>query len=128
MEDNQYDGASVDEIRVHFEKWVDVQDMRDKNTMYRMCMVIDEESLQTLMDAPPAEERKDGLLVGGPVRFVKAVEAWPETEDDPIPGSFPGWMKCDINSLWDLWTMMVDGDEMSMSWDIINENGVYGAV
>ncbi|KAJ5456874.1 hypothetical protein N7530_012148 [Penicillium desertorum] len=66
MEDNQYDGASVDEIRVHFKKWVDVQDMRDKDTMYSMCMVIDEESLQTLMDAPPAEERKDGLFVGDP--------------------------------------------------------------
>lgn len=66
------------------------------------CVVIDEESLQTLMDAPPVEERKDRLFMGGPVRFVKVVEAWPEMEDDPIPGTFPGWMKCEIKSLWDV--------------------------
>jgi hypothetical protein len=90
-------------------------------------MVIDEESIQTLLEAPPAENRKLGRRVGGPVRFVKAVEALPEIDS---LDKFQGWMKCQINGLWPLWKMMSDGDEMRMSYDEMEENGkqVYGAI
>ncbi|CDM28316.1 unnamed protein product [Penicillium roqueforti FM164] len=44
-----FDGASIDSIRAHFEAWVDVQGQRDSFNKYRMCIVIDEECLQTLL-------------------------------------------------------------------------------
>jgi hypothetical protein len=68
----QVDGASVDEIRAHLKDWVDSQGMRDFATMHRMCIVIDEESLQTLLDAPRVGTEK----VDGSTPFVKVVEAW----------------------------------------------------
>lgn len=56
MEDPaQFQGASLDGIRTHFETWVDAQGMRDKWTKFRMCIIIDEESLQTLKDGTVAE-------------------------------------------------------------------------
>ncbi|KAJ5892339.1 hypothetical protein N7504_009030 [Penicillium tannophilum] len=44
-----FDGASTDSIRAHFEAWVDTQGQRDSFNRYRMCIVIDEECLQTLL-------------------------------------------------------------------------------
>ncbi|KAK5800399.1 hypothetical protein VI817_002611 [Penicillium citrinum] len=127
MDDRQFNGASVFDIQLHFEKWVEAQGKRDESTMYRMCMVIDDESIQTLLEAPPGENRKLGRRIGGPVRFVKVVEAFPELDS---LDEFQGWMKCEINALWPLWKMMSDGDEMRMSYDEMKGNGkqVYGAI
>lgn len=45
----QLDGVSIDSIRARFEEWVDAQGQHDKFNKYRMCIVIDEECLQTLL-------------------------------------------------------------------------------
>jgi hypothetical protein len=50
--------------------------------------------------------------------YVKVLEAWPYVDQY---GSFPEWMKCWTRALWDLWTMMCDGDEMSMTGEKIDE-------
>jgi hypothetical protein len=58
------------------------------------------------------------------VRYVKVIEAWPIIDEYD---TFPGWMKCWTRALWDLWTMMGDRAEMSMSWEKIDNfrPGVY---
>ncbi|KAE8374278.1 hypothetical protein BDV26DRAFT_284407 [Aspergillus bertholletiae] len=127
MEDaTRFDGASIDLIRAHFEGWVDAQGQRDKFNKYRMCIVIDEECLQTLLGTSvEALEQETEYHEDDTIRFVKVVEAWPELDEND--DNFPGWMKCWSRVLWDLWKMMCDGDEMSLSWDKIDDfcPGVY---
>jgi hypothetical protein len=120
MEDaTLFDGASIDSIRAHFEAWVDIQDQRDSFNKYRMCIVLDEECLQTLLGtSAEALEQETAYKKDQTKRYVKVLEAWPYVDQYD---SFPGWMKCWTRALWDLWTMMCDGDEMRMSWEIIDD-------
>ncbi|CAG7991152.1 unnamed protein product [Penicillium salamii] len=110
----QFDGASLETIRAHFETWVEAQSLRDSWTKWRMCMIIDEESLQTLKDAP-IEALEDGTLddTDKDLRYVKVLEAFPTMDKYD---TFPGWMKCWPYVLFDLWSMMGDGDEMRGSF------------
>lgn len=108
MEDAQFDGASINSIRSHLESWVEHRGMQDQLPSYRMFIVIDEESFQALLDAPPVEELIP--LRRGASHWVKLVETWPDL--DPI---FEGWMKCSLRALWNLWPVTQDGDCMRMS-------------
>ncbi|KAJ5963296.1 uncharacterized protein N7479_003172 [Penicillium vulpinum] len=72
MNHPKFDGASIDSIRTHFRLWVESQEEQGLSTQYRMCMVIDEESLQTLLDAPPPQDCSDKLMID-PTRHVKVV-------------------------------------------------------
>jgi hypothetical protein len=120
MEDaTLFDGASIDSIRAHFEAWVDIQDQRDSFNKYRMCIVLDEECLQTLLGtSAEALEQETAYKKDQTMRYVKVLEAWPYVDQYD---TFPGWTKCWTRALWDLWTMMCDGDEMRMSWEIIDD-------
>ncbi|KAJ5142748.1 uncharacterized protein N7515_001535 [Penicillium bovifimosum] len=123
----QLDGVSIDSIRARFEEWVDVQGQRDKFNKYRMCIVIDEECLQTLLGtSAEALDQETQYVRDKTVRYVKVVEAWPII-DEGDEDEFLGWMKCWSRALWDLWSMMGDGAEMSLSWDKISDfcPGVY---
>lgn len=122
----QFDGASIDSVRTHFQAWVDAQGQRDKFNQYRMCMVIDAECLQTLLGtSAEALEQETWYVWDETVRYVKVLEAWPIVDqyDD-----FPGWMKSWSRALWDLWKMMGAFSEMRSSWWRINdsEKGLYG--
>ncbi|KAE8396109.1 hypothetical protein BDV23DRAFT_144346 [Aspergillus alliaceus] len=108
IDDTQFNDASIDFLRSHFESWVEKRNMRDRFPSYRMFIVIDEESFQTLLDAPNAEESVAWQRTN---HFVKVIEAWPD--NDP---PFEGWMKCSLSGLWDLWPVMQDGDYMRMSY------------
>ncbi|KAJ5142745.1 uncharacterized protein N7515_001532 [Penicillium bovifimosum] len=117
---NRFDSRS-------FEEWVDAQGQRDKFNQYRMCIVIDEECLQTLLGtSAEALDQETQYVRDKTVRYVKVVEAWPII-DEGDEDEFPGWMKCWSRALWDLWSMMGDGAEMSLSWDKISDfcPGVY---
>jgi hypothetical protein len=46
----QFDGASIDQVRSHFEGWVNERDMADRFPDYRMFIVIDEESCQSFAE------------------------------------------------------------------------------
>lgn len=89
----QFNGASIEQVRSHFEAWANERDMADRFPSYRMFIVIDEESLQSLQDAPIPEECPLGLKhrLG---HYVKLVEAWQEPEHP-----FMGWMKCSLKGL-----------------------------
>jgi hypothetical protein len=111
----QFDGASIEQVRSHFEAWANDRDMADRFPSYRMFIVIDEESLQSLHDAPVPED----CPPGSKDRFnhyMKLVEAWQEPE---YP--FMGWMKCSLKGLWDVWRNMQDGDYMRKSYALISQ-------
>jgi hypothetical protein len=122
----QFNGASLEAIRAHFEAWVNAQGMRDNWTKWRMCMIIDEESLQTLKGTSvEALENERPENSDDELRCVKALEAFPHTDQYD---KFPGWMRCWTHALWDLWAMMGDGDEMRQLFDCIDDfpfEGVY---
>ncbi|OJJ70184.1 hypothetical protein ASPBRDRAFT_45481 [Aspergillus brasiliensis CBS 101740] len=121
----RFAGASMETVRDHFEAFVEGQNRRGLFNSDRMCIVIDEESLLTLLNASV-----EGLEAEGPshvhetTRFVKVLEAWPTVDQYD---AFPGWMKCSPRALWDLWKMMGDGEEMRNSWEDMDETdeGVY---
>ncbi|CEJ62485.1 hypothetical protein PMG11_10982 [Penicillium brasilianum] len=109
----QFDGASIEQVRSHFEAWANERHMADRFPSYRMFIVIDEESLQSLQDTPIPEECFPGSKhwLG---HYVKLVEAWQEPEHP-----FMGWMKCSLRGLWDVWRNMQDGDYMRKSYVLI---------
>ncbi|CAI7662919.1 unnamed protein product [Penicillium discolor] len=124
----QFNGVSLEAIRAHFEAWVNAQGMRDEWTKWRMCMIIDEESLQTLKGTKgtsvEALENERPENSDNELRCVKVLEPFPYMDQYD---KFPGWMKC-WNALWDLWAMMGDGDEMRRLFDCIDAfpfEGVY---
>lgn len=110
----QFDRASLETVRAQFEVWVDGQGMRDRFNKYRVCLIIDDESLQTLKDTPVENAEKDT----DELRFVKALEAFPIMDS---LDTFPGWMKCWTQTLWFLWQNMGDGDEMRKLYDMIDD-------
>jgi hypothetical protein len=122
----QFNGVSLKAIRAHFEAWVNAQSMRDDWTKWRMCMIIDEESLQTLKGTS-VEALENGRPENSDdeLRCVKVLEAFPYTDQYD---KFPGWMRCWTYALWDLWAMMGDGDEMRQLFDCIDDfpfEGLY---
>lgn len=121
----RFAGASIESVRDYFEAVVEGQGRRDFFNSDRICIIIDEESLLTLLDASVEAleaERPDHVLET--TRFVKVLEAWPIVDQYD---SFPGWMKCSPRALWDLWKMMGDGEEMRNSWEDMDDmdGGVY---
>ncbi|CAI7575832.1 unnamed protein product [Penicillium discolor] len=122
----EFNGASLEAIRAHFEAWVESQGMRDRWTKWRMCMIIDEESLQTLKGtSAEALENESPYHSDDELRCVKVLEAFPETDQYD---TFPGWMRCWTRCLWDLWMMMGDASEMRQLFDGIDDfpfEGVY---
>ncbi|KGO38176.1 hypothetical protein PEX1_073280 [Penicillium expansum] len=106
---SQFDGASIDQVRTHFKAWATGRGMLDHFPSYRIFIVIDEESFRTLQNAPLPEDLKHVQR-----HYVKVVEA---LEEDPEP-PFPGWMKCSLPGIFDLWLMMQDGDYLELSYSL----------
>ncbi|KAJ5877962.1 hypothetical protein N7455_001427 [Penicillium solitum] len=92
---SQFDGASINQLHEHFKAEATERDMLDKFPGYRMFIVIDEESFQTLQNAPLPE---DSNYEEKRRYYVKLVEA---LEVDPYE-SCPGWMKCSLPSLFEV--------------------------
>ncbi|KAJ9484814.1 hypothetical protein VN97_g8559 [Penicillium thymicola] len=112
-----FDGLSINPLGTQFEAWAEEQGRADKFPSYRMFIVVDEESFNSLQNAPiPAE-----LPTGTKRRiahYVKLVEVGQEHDHDSL---FPGWMKCSLKGLWDIWRNMQDGDYMRSSYMMVHE-------
>ncbi|GKZ72958.1 hypothetical protein AnigIFM60653_002053 [Aspergillus niger] len=77
----RFTGASIESVRDHFEAFVEGQDRRDLFNSDRMCIVIDEESLLTLLDASVEGLEAEGSThVHETTRFLKVLEAWPTVD------------------------------------------------
>jgi hypothetical protein len=95
----EFDGASIDTIRSHFQAWVEAQGKRDRFPKYSMCMAINGQCLQALTDAAPFGKDEDKEYDQLRERYVKVVEAWPQIDQFD---TFQGWMKCSVFTLFDL--------------------------
>ena len=63
-----------------------------------MCIVIDEECLQTLLGiSAEALEQETKYKRDKIKRYVKVLEVWPYVDQYD---TFPGWMKCWTRALW----------------------------
>jgi hypothetical protein len=129
VEDSQtLNGATIEDVRSHFQSWVEGQGHKDTWNKYRVCMVIDEENLQLLSEVPSAEEHAEmhGLYCVEEIRewYVKVVEAFPDPEETEGVEEYKGWMNCSIYALVRLWRCMDDGINMvDLFCDI--EDGVF---
>ncbi|CAG8123311.1 unnamed protein product [Penicillium nalgiovense] len=96
----QFNKASLEAIRAHFEAWVDAQGKRDNWNKFRMCIIIDEEYLQTLkgISAEYLENQGPGyfeeeLRYEGPrgiVRLWISMTLSPGGSDMGVMGSISG--------------------------------------
>ncbi|KAJ5398830.1 hypothetical protein N7465_009319 [Penicillium sp. CMV-2018d] len=98
---SRFDGASIDQLREHFRADAIERDMLDVFPGYRMFIVIDEESFQTLQNAPFPENSKYEERRHHYVKLVEALEV-------DLSEDFQGWMKCSLPSLWEVWSDMQD--------------------
>ena len=117
----QFDGLSIDQLRIHFEAWANELGKADKFPSYRMFIVIDEECFNSIQNAPVPEELPLGMKFRV-AHYVKLVEAWQDQDRD---SRFPGWMKCSLPGLWDLWRNMGNGDYMRKTWVMACDRDVY---
>jgi hypothetical protein len=78
---------------------VESQGKRDDWTRFRMCIIVDEESLQTLKGTSTEDlENQEPQHFDEELRCVKVLEAWPIVDQYD---RFPGWMKCWTQALWE---------------------------
>jgi hypothetical protein len=131
MEDSQtLDGATIEDVRSHFESWVEGQGQRDRWNEYRVCMIIDEEILQLLNKVPLAEEHAEmhGLYCVKEAKewYVKVIEAFPDPEEIEGVEEYEGWKDCSIYALVRLWHSTDDAINMV---DIFcnTEDGVFSS-
>jgi hypothetical protein len=133
MEDpERLNGASIRDVRSHFESWVEGQGMRDRWNKYRVCMMIDDEVLELLVnEVPLAEEHKEmhGVRYVEEINtwYVKVIEAFPEADEGDE--DYEGWMKCSLYTMVRLWSSMGDATNMVNFWYRIEDgdHGVYSA-
>ncbi|KAJ5166921.1 uncharacterized protein N7482_005702 [Penicillium canariense] len=77
----KFNGASADTIQTHFKSWSRVQEKQGNSTAYRMCMVIDERSLQGLLNFPPPGEDSDEKQIH-PIQYVTVIETSSDSDDE----------------------------------------------
>jgi hypothetical protein len=131
IEDSQaFDSATIEDVRSHFESWVEGQGQRDKWNKYRVCMVIDEETLQLLNEVPSAEGHAEmhGLYCVKEVKewYVKVIEAFPDPEETEGVEEYEGWTDCLIYALVRLWHSMDDAINMVVIF-CNTEDGVFSS-
>ncbi|PLB55402.1 hypothetical protein P170DRAFT_432945 [Aspergillus steynii IBT 23096] len=125
-DENALNGATIDTVRAHFEQWVEDKCQRDMWNKYRICMVIDDDILQRLVDVPTpeqhAEQHGDGCLQEIEKWYVKVIEPF----FDPYNAAqdYEGWMNCSVYVLVRLWHLMDAGMDME-TWFSAAEDGVY---
>ncbi|KAJ6167137.1 hypothetical protein N7470_002584 [Penicillium chermesinum] len=108
----QFDGLSIDQLRTQFDAWAKEQGQADRFPSYRMFIVVDEESFNSLQNTPLPAELPTGI------ESRVAHYRWCKS-DDP---TFPGWMKCSLKGLWDMWRNMGDGDYMRKSYVLVSDH------
>lgn len=89
MNHPSFDGASVASIRAHFQRRMVTQEDQGHCTQYRICMVIDEESLQMSLGVSPPRECSDEKSID-PMRCVKIVTLPLEDSDVEFNGFMGG--------------------------------------
>jgi hypothetical protein len=76
-----------------------------KNTKFECCILIDDEVLQSILDAPatPEEAHKNGPK--SPFESIGYVKIVDQQHGPDFSEDYPGWMKVDLTCLWDLYQL-----------------------
>ncbi|KAG9763487.1 hypothetical protein KCU73_g1406, partial [Aureobasidium melanogenum] len=105
-EQSQFDGATIQQLRQHFQEWVASQDFVEQRVWPEsyMFLVVDKDVLNNIhpqnpeMDFQPRDE----------VPYIKAID-----KDCPHEGEeYPGWMKSGLESLLNVYSRGLDFETM----------------
>jgi hypothetical protein len=117
----KYNGASTDEVADHFTDWVDDRNNDQRgNVNGSVCLLVDEEALYWLRDAPPPTTEMTNQNV-----CIKVIDADFDPDDmsecDP---RYKGWALARLNQLWYLYGLVHTGD-CPLSGQVLNEISTY---
>ncbi|KAL4775859.1 hypothetical protein BDW60DRAFT_225034 [Aspergillus nidulans var. acristatus] len=115
----RFDGMTLDNVRSHYQAYIEASQDELVCTNENFFVVIDEEVVQTLAGADPAKLlATDDYLRDVRKYWVKAVETDLEDEDDD------GWIKCTVYRIWNMWADM-DGSRPIRVYAALYPNGPY---
>ncbi|KAL6229169.1 hypothetical protein BDW75DRAFT_235411 [Aspergillus navahoensis] len=115
----RFDGMTLDNVRSHYQAYIEASQDELVCTNENFFVVIDEEVVQTLAGADPAKLlATDNYIRDVRKYWVKAVETDLEDEDDD------GWIKCTVYQIWNMWADM-DGSRPIRVYAALYPNGPY---
>lgn len=122
IQDSALDGATYDNLRLHFTTWLQTQDRRGESgdrdlprARFSTFLVVDQAALEKIADAPnPADDGADPRAVSRPCLIAVAAQHREGRRLRPTRSArgprsanegklFPGWMKVPIFTLHELW-------------------------
>ncbi|KAF7714146.1 Uncharacterized protein PECH_009007 [Penicillium ucsense] len=131
----QFNNASIPEIRAHFEALVksDGPEANTSSPGKSVCIMIDEESLQTLkhktvdcIKTDMQDDRETEAYSYVKVIQWRMVSAYDESDAEDEAEGFEGWMKCWTRALWNVWILLWNDDSLSGMYEDIDESeGIY---
>ncbi|KAL1858471.1 hypothetical protein Plec18170_002670 [Paecilomyces lecythidis] len=126
----QYNGLNIDAVRERFieltRSWAreDGSDVSNDGLKWEFCLIIDQDVLQSLVDAPEVVDMVAGHQVGSP-GYIKVIDRSFSTTENPNfrdRNDYTGWMKASLNCLW----MLYDLAEMKLECPYrIKETGEF---
>jgi hypothetical protein len=94
----QFDGASIEQIREHFNQWKPDRGYFYNLGRYNMCLMVDEKALLSLVRSVEPEERESGS--GGPPGYCIAID--PDYDGGSYCNfGYRGFMRVDVRFLWE---------------------------
>ncbi|KAH8815523.1 hypothetical protein F5884DRAFT_747062 [Xylogone sp. PMI_703] len=116
VEDNTLSGASVDEVRDAFAKWLEGKGVDLEITHiyapYRVCIMADEAVLNSVMAGPDDPSLNSEL----DTVWVKMVEYSAPGEE-----KWQGWLKVGLNALYYFWSNVSGGEEVRGMFEFMEE-------
>ncbi|KFY59938.1 hypothetical protein V496_05479 [Pseudogymnoascus sp. VKM F-4515 (FW-2607)] len=118
IEDLNLDGASIDEVRSAFTKWlkdsgVDLE-LPDPYTRHRVCIMVDEAVLNSVV-AGPEDPNQSHELESVWVRVVAYFS--------PGQQEWQGWLKVGLNALYFFWFEVFAGEDLESMFEVMTWGG-----
>ncbi|KFY01210.1 hypothetical protein O988_02861 [Pseudogymnoascus sp. VKM F-3808] len=118
IEDPSLDGASIDEVRDVFTKWlkdngVDLE-MHQLYARHRVCIMVDEAVLNSVAAGPEDPDQSYGLESV----WVKVVEYLAPGEQE-----WQGWLEVGLNALYYFWFNVFAGEEVESMFEATMDQG-----
>ncbi|KFY99471.1 hypothetical protein V500_01366 [Pseudogymnoascus sp. VKM F-4518 (FW-2643)] len=122
----KYDGASIDEVADHFTDWAnDPNNDQSGNVNMNVCLLIDEEVLYWLRDAPLATTEVRTTEIADQNVCIKVIDTLFDPDDmsecDP---RYRGWVLARLTTLWQLYFLVCTGD-CPLSVQIFNASSKF---
>lgn len=118
IEDHNLDGASIDEVRSAFTKWlkdnrVDLE-LPDPYARHRVCIMVDEAVLNSVVAGPEDLYQSYELEAV----WVKVVEYFSPGEEE-----WQGWLKVGVNALYFFWFEIFASEEVESMFEVMIAEG-----